>query len=43
MCLLQFNGWSIFHEGDAPGKIDMVRRYYQDIFLLLPEMPVKTF
>jgi len=29
-------------ESDAPGKIDMVRHYYQDIFLLLPGMPVKT-
>jgi L-ascorbate metabolism protein UlaG (beta-lactamase superfamily) len=28
-------------ENDAPGKIDMVRQYYNDIFLLLPGMPVK--
>lgn len=26
-------------EGDAPGKIDMVRRDYKDLFLLLPGMP----
>jgi L-ascorbate metabolism protein UlaG (beta-lactamase superfamily) len=30
-------------ESDAPGKIDMVRQYYKDIFLLLPGMPAKTF
>ena len=30
-------------EGDAPGKIDMVRRDYGDIFLLLPGMPARTF
>jgi len=30
-------------EGDAPGKIDQVRRYYRDIFLLLPGMPAKVF
>jgi L-ascorbate metabolism protein UlaG (beta-lactamase superfamily) len=30
-------------ESDAPGKIDMVRHYYKDIFLLLPGIPVKTF
>lgn len=30
-------------EGDAPGKIDMVRRYYPDIFLLLPGTPDRTF
>jgi L-ascorbate metabolism protein UlaG (beta-lactamase superfamily) len=30
-------------EGDAPSKIDMVRKYYKDIFLLLPGMPAKTF
>ena len=29
-------------EGDAPSKIDMVRQYYKDIFLLLPGMPAKT-
>ena len=28
-------------EGDAPGKIDMVRQYYKDIFLLMPGMPSK--
>ncbi len=99
MYLLQFNGWNVFHEGDAdatleeyrgfglegtkidlalvhfwfplhpemakllqdvlkpdhiglthlpirlendaPGKIDMVRQYYNDIFLLLPGLPAK--
>jgi L-ascorbate metabolism protein UlaG (beta-lactamase superfamily) len=30
-------------EGDAPGRIDVVRRYYQDISLLLPGMPAMTF
>ena len=30
-------------EGDAPGKIDMVRPHYRDIFLLLPGMAVRTF
>jgi 2-polyprenyl-3-methyl-5-hydroxy-6-metoxy-1,4-benzoquinol methylase/L-ascorbate metabolism protein UlaG (beta-lactamase superfamily) len=30
-------------EGDAPGKIDLVRSYYKDIFLLLPGMPSKVF
>lgn len=30
-------------EGDAPGKIDQVRDYYRDIFLLLPGMPAKVF
>jgi 2-polyprenyl-3-methyl-5-hydroxy-6-metoxy-1,4-benzoquinol methylase/L-ascorbate metabolism protein UlaG (beta-lactamase superfamily) len=30
-------------EGDAPGKIDQVRQYYKDIFLLLPGMPAKVF
>jgi len=30
-------------EGDAPGKIDHVRKYYKDIFLLLPGMPAKVF
>jgi Tol biopolymer transport system component/L-ascorbate metabolism protein UlaG (beta-lactamase superfamily) len=29
-------------EGDAPGKIDMVRQYYKDIFLLLPGTPAKA-
>lgn len=29
-------------EGDAPGKIDMVRNHYKDLFLLLPGMPGKT-
>lgn len=28
-------------EGDAPGKIDQVRKYYKDIVLMLPGMPVK--
>ncbi len=30
-------------EGDAPGKIDMVRPHYPDIFLLLPGTPDRTF
>jgi L-ascorbate metabolism protein UlaG (beta-lactamase superfamily) len=30
-------------EGDAPGKIDMVRQYYRDIFLMLPGTPAKSF
>ena len=30
-------------EGDAPGKIDLVRPYYKDIFLLLPGTPDKVF
>jgi L-ascorbate metabolism protein UlaG (beta-lactamase superfamily) len=30
-------------EGDAPGKIDQVRSYYKDIFLLLPGLPGKIF
>jgi hypothetical protein len=30
-------------EGDAPGKIDLVRSYYEDIFLLLPGTPAKVF
>jgi L-ascorbate metabolism protein UlaG (beta-lactamase superfamily) len=30
-------------ESDAPSKIDMVRQYYNDIFLLLPGMAVRTF
>lgn len=30
-------------ESDAPGKIDLVRKYYKDIFLLLPGMPDKVF
>jgi L-ascorbate metabolism protein UlaG (beta-lactamase superfamily) len=30
-------------EGDAPGKIDLVRQNYKDIFLLLPGMPEKAF
>ncbi len=28
-------------ESDAPGKIDQVRGFYKDIFLLLPGMPAK--
>jgi len=28
-------------EGDAPGKIEQVRQYYKDIFLLLPGMTAK--
>jgi len=30
-------------EGDAPTKIDMVRKYYRDILLLLPGTPEATF
>jgi L-ascorbate metabolism protein UlaG (beta-lactamase superfamily) len=30
-------------EGDAPGKIDQVRKYYPDIFLLLPGMAPREF
>jgi L-ascorbate metabolism protein UlaG (beta-lactamase superfamily) len=30
-------------EGDAPGKIDQVRKYYKEIFLLMPGMPTKVF
>ncbi len=30
-------------EGDAPGKIDQVRKYYKDIFLLLPMMTGKVW
>jgi len=30
-------------ESDAPGKIDQVRKYYKDIFLMLPGMPAKVF
>lgn len=30
-------------ESDAPGKIDQVRKYYKDIFLLLPGMPSKVY
>lgn len=30
-------------EGDAPGKIDQVRRDYKDILLLLPGTPVREF
>jgi L-ascorbate metabolism protein UlaG (beta-lactamase superfamily) len=30
-------------EGDAPGKIDQIRPYYKDIFLLLPGVHPKTF
>jgi L-ascorbate metabolism protein UlaG (beta-lactamase superfamily) len=29
-------------EGDAPGKIDLVRQDYKDIFLLLPGTPAKV-
>ncbi len=29
-------------ESDAPGKIEMIRAYYKDIFLLLPGMPART-
>ncbi len=28
-------------EGDAPGKIDQVRKYYGDLFLMLPGMPTR--
>jgi len=30
-------------ESDAPGKIDMVRSSYKDLFLMLPGMPAKVF
>ena len=30
-------------EGDAPGKIDMVRQFYQDLTLLLPGIPAKVY
>jgi L-ascorbate metabolism protein UlaG (beta-lactamase superfamily) len=30
-------------EADAPGKIDQVRKYYKDIFLMLPGMPARIF
>jgi L-ascorbate metabolism protein UlaG (beta-lactamase superfamily) len=30
-------------ESDAPGKIDLVREYYKDIFLLLPGIQDRTF
>jgi L-ascorbate metabolism protein UlaG (beta-lactamase superfamily) len=30
-------------ESDAPGKIDQVRKYYKDIFLLLPGMAPREF
>jgi L-ascorbate metabolism protein UlaG (beta-lactamase superfamily) len=30
-------------EGDAPGKIDMVRQFYKDILLLLPGTPTTVF
>jgi L-ascorbate metabolism protein UlaG (beta-lactamase superfamily) len=30
-------------EDDAPGKIDLVRKYYKDIFLMLPGLPVQVF
>jgi L-ascorbate metabolism protein UlaG (beta-lactamase superfamily) len=30
-------------ESDSPGKIDMVRSSYKDIFLMLPGMPAKVF
>jgi len=30
-------------ENDAPGKIDMVRKYYKDIFLLLPGFKPRIF
>jgi L-ascorbate metabolism protein UlaG (beta-lactamase superfamily) len=30
-------------EGDAPGKIDQVRAYYKDIFLMMPGTPLKVF
>jgi L-ascorbate metabolism protein UlaG (beta-lactamase superfamily) len=30
-------------ESDAPGKIDQVRGFYKDIFLLLPGMPDRVF
>jgi hypothetical protein len=30
-------------ESDAPGKMDQVRKYYKDVFLLLPGMAAKIF
>jgi hypothetical protein len=33
----------IAREGDFPGKIDMVRKSFKDLFLLLPGMPGKAF
>jgi L-ascorbate metabolism protein UlaG (beta-lactamase superfamily) len=30
-------------ESDAPGKIDLIRKYYNDIFLMLPGLPAKVF
>jgi L-ascorbate metabolism protein UlaG (beta-lactamase superfamily) len=30
-------------EGDAPAKIDAVRKYYKDLLLLLPGMPTRVF
>lgn len=30
-------------EKDAPGKIEMVRRYYKDLFLMLPGRPPQVF
>jgi L-ascorbate metabolism protein UlaG (beta-lactamase superfamily)/precorrin-6B methylase 2 len=30
-------------ESDAPGKIELVREYYRDLFLPLPGMPAKVF
>ncbi len=36
---------SLIHrlESDAPGKIDLVRKYYKDLILLLPGMREKIF
>ncbi len=31
------------NESDLPGKVDLIKQYYKDIFLLLPGMPEKTF
>jgi hypothetical protein len=30
-------------EADAPGRIDQVRKYYKEIFLMLPGMPARIF
>jgi hypothetical protein len=30
-------------ESDAPGKIDQVKKYYPDLFLMLPGMPMRMF
>jgi|GEM_PF-5723331 len=42
MYLVDLDGRRIRLEGDAPGRIDLVRSYYKDIFLLLPGTPAKV-